>query len=260
MIGSAKEPADDLGPADPPVGPPSADALLKQRARLAGKLTAKAVTLRAEARRLQRVTPQNNEHPVDLWTRGLTAVREHLIDVGTLHEDCELLVKQMSDKKHAADADENQENGEDADQMELDALSGELGHLDTAIAHAASVTRKAVAAVAARTTDSKREDAYFAAAGELAEIAGQVEALVGYLKGEAGLPGGGSAPRLLSTILTESCTYRTRFRIMVAWRTPRDHLRRPASSRCRPIVRPGSSSACSGYACTPGRWTVSWSG
>ena len=218
MNGSAEEPVGEPDQVDPPAGTPSADPLLEKRAKQASKLTATAETLIDVARRLRRGFPPDDQHPLAFWKRGLDTVKGHLEDVGTLHEDCELLVKQMSEAKQAADAvavdDESKANGEDADQMELETLSEGLVQLDDAIAHAAQVTRKAMAAVRGNSTDDEREDAYFAAAGELAEIAGHCQGLGDQLKGEPGLPGSGPTPRSLSAISSGSWTHRTRFRIL----------------------------------------------
>jgi hypothetical protein len=204
MSGAAEESADEPSQVDPPAGPPSADSLLEKRAKQASKLTTTAETLKDAARRLRRGLPPDDQHPLAFWKRGLGTVKGHLQDVGTLHEDCELLLNDMSEAKQAADAaaieDESKANGEDADEMELDTLSEGLTQLDAAIAHAAKVTRKAIAAIWGDSTDGEREDAYFAAAGQLAEIAGHCQGLGDQLEGEAGLPGYGATPRSLSTI------------------------------------------------------------
>jgi hypothetical protein len=201
MNTSAEGPGAKPGQPDPRAGPSAADPLLEKRATQARKLTAAAGRLTEETRRLRRGLPNDVDHPHDFWLSGLDTMKGHLEEIAELHEDCELLVKQMSKTKQAVNAGESKANGEDAEQMELRALSEELTQLDEAIARAASVTRKAIAAVRGRSTDDKREDAYFAAAGELADIVGHFEALISQLRGEAGLPGPpGTASRPLSTI------------------------------------------------------------
>jgi hypothetical protein len=216
MSRSAEEPAGRPGQVDPRAGPPPAEPLSEKRAKQARKVTVAAETLRGAARHLRRDLPPDDEHPMAFWLTGLDAMKGHLEDVGTLHEDCELLVGQISEAKRAADAaaaatgaDESTPNGEDADQMELDALSEGLTQLDEAIARAAKVTRKAIAAVRGRATDDKREDAYFAAAGELAEIAEHCQGLGKKLAGEPGLPSSGTMPRSLLALSSQSWTYRT---------------------------------------------------
>lgn len=198
----AEGPSAEPGQADPRAGPLPADSLVEKRATQTERLTAAVGRLKAETRHLRRALPADVKHPHDLWVSGLDAMKVHLEEITELHEDCELLVKQMSEAKQAADAGETKANGEDAEQMELRALSEELAQLDEAISRVVSVTRKAIAAVqGARSTDDKREDAYFAAVGELADLVGHFEALISQLKGEAGLPGPpGAMPRSLSTI------------------------------------------------------------
>ena len=207
MSDSAEEPVGRPSQVDPRAGPPPVDPLSEKRAKQARKVTATAETLKDAARHLRRDLPQDDQHPMTFWLTGLDAMKGHLEDVGTLHEDCELLVKQMSEAKGGADAaaaatgvDESKPNGEDADQMELDALSEGLTQLDEAIARAAKVTRKAIAAVRGRSTDDKREDAYFAAAGEIAEIAEHCHGLGNKLAGEPGLPSSGTVSRSLSAL------------------------------------------------------------
>jgi chromosome segregation ATPase len=199
--------------ADPRAGPRPADPFLDKRATQVERLTAAVERLKTETRRLRRGLPADVQHPHDLWVSGLVAIKAHLEEIAEWHEDCELLVKQMSEARQVGDAGETK----DAEQMELRALSEELTQLDEAISQVASVTRKAIAAVqGARSTDDKRENAYFAAVGELADLVGHFEALISQLRGEAGLPGPpGAVPRSLSTIRPQNWTYRTLIRIMV---------------------------------------------
>lgn len=204
MSGSAGELAGQPGQTEPPAGPPSVDPLLAARADLASKLDDKAETLEKQARHLRTDFPEEGEDPPVFWQKGLDAVKGHLKTVTMLLEDCELLVKQMDEAKQDADAatveDESKAKGDDAAQMELDALYDRLTQFNDAVYRAVQATITALAALKGRSSHSSRSNLYVKAAAELAEIAEHCRALADQLAGEAGLPGYGATPRSLSTI------------------------------------------------------------
>jgi hypothetical protein len=195
MSGSAEEMAGEPGQAEPPVDPPTAESLLAARADRASELKGTAATLKEEAWRLRTSLPEADEDPVGFFLRGLDAVKDQLNRVTPLFKDCERLVEQMGEAKQVADAagaavgDEGKAVGEDADQMELDALRDLLTHFSAAVYRAFEAWLTAAAAMNRRSSHSSRSKHYGQAAAELAEIAEHCQALAKQLEGEAGLPG-----------------------------------------------------------------------
>jgi hypothetical protein len=129
-------------------------------------------------------------------------VRGHLGDVNMLLEDCELLVDHMARAKdEACAADEDSEmDGEDADEMEMDALRDRLVQFSEALEQAVGITITALATLEGRASHSSRSNSYIKAATQLADIAGHCRALAGLLLGESGLPGSRARSRSLPII------------------------------------------------------------
>jgi hypothetical protein len=196
MSGPAEKMEGEPGQAKPPASPPPADPLLEERATRARELKETAATLEKAARRLRRDFPGEDEDPPVFWQRGLDEVKGHVKEVEMRLEDCELLVEKMDEAKQDADAasaatieDEGKAKGDDAAQMELDALRGQLTHVNGAVDHAVQATITALAALKGRSSHGSRSNLYVKATAELAEIAEYCGALADQLAGEAGLPG-----------------------------------------------------------------------
>ena len=175
--------ADEIaGEAEPPVGAPSAEALLAARATWARQLREMATTLKGESHALRaRLPGERDKDPVVFWQSGLDMMKGHIERATMLLEDCGHLIDQIGAAGHDA--------GEDADQMELEALREGLTLCQDALYDAVQAWMTAFDGLTRpRSSGSTRAGQYRKAAAELGEIAGHCQGLADKLAGEAGLP------------------------------------------------------------------------
>lgn len=196
MSGSAGEMAGEPGHVDPPDGPPAAETPLEARSNRARQLRETAATLTKESHRLRaRLPAERDKDPVVFWRSGLDVMKGHIERVTMLLEDCDLLIERIGAAEHdagaadaaasAADGDE----GEDADQMELEALREGLTQCQVALYDAVEAWMTAFDALnRTRSSGSSRAGQYREAAAQLGEIAGHCQGLADKLAGEAALP------------------------------------------------------------------------